>query len=66
MKRPNQCPKCGESVRWNYQKSRRSGYSIPKGLLGFLFFNVVGLMAGFLGKEKKTFRCGACGFEEEY
>ena len=66
MKRPSECPKCQEKVLWNLKESRRSGYSIPKGLLGFLFFNVVGLLAGFLGKERKTYHCGKCGYEEEY
>ncbi len=51
------CPKCG-STNCSYHTR---GYNWGWGCLGFLFLNVLGLLFGCLGHNKKICRCKDCG-----
>lgn len=53
------CPKCG-SKNISYWKK---GYNWGLAVLGFLFFNLIGLLFGLIGKDKVVFHCEDCGEE---
>jgi hypothetical protein len=59
---PSICPKC---KKWNTVKpiaEGKGGFSGGKALAGGVLFGPVGLVAGALGKKRKTFQCTNCGY----
>lgn len=58
------CPICGSKII--YPATDHKQFSGGKAVAGALAFGVVGAAAGFIGKDTKGYRCGACGaFSEE-
>ena len=51
------CPQCGGTNCSYYHR----GYSWGGGCIGFLLLNVVGLLFGFIGYNKKICHCKDCG-----
>lgn len=55
------CPKCGGTNCSSY----RRGYNWGCGCLGFLLFNVLGLLLGCIGQNKRVYYCKDCGKDWE-
>ncbi len=53
------CRFCGSSSL--HEDTQRQNFSVGKAVAGAVTFGVVGAAAGFIGKDKKGWRCGACG-----
>ena len=63
---PNKCPMCGEILRWKLVDTTKKGFSVGKAAIGGALLGPVGLLGGALGKKKKCYCCGKCGFTHEY
>ena len=63
---PNRCPMCGEVIQWKLVDTSNKGFSVGKAAVGGILLGPVGLLGGALGKKKKTYYCGKCGFHHEY
>jgi len=57
---------CGNSLTWKEVDSQNKGFSLGKAAVGGLLLGPVGLLGGTLGKKKKCYYCGKCGFNHEY
>ena len=55
---PVRCPRCGSQ---HLAACTSNDYSLGLGCLGFLLFNWLGLLIGFLGGNGTTFICLNCG-----
>lgn len=66
MYAPNKCPMCGEIYKWKEVDVSNKGFSVGKAAIGGILLGPVGLLGGALGKKKKTYCCGNCGFQHEY
>jgi len=53
------CRFCGSKSL--HEDTRHKNFSAGKAVAGAVTFGAVGAAAGFIGKEKKGYRCGACG-----
>lgn len=53
------CPICGSKII--YEAIDHKHFSGGKAVAGAVLFGVVGAAAGFVGKDKKGYKCGACG-----
>lgn len=51
------CPRCGSTNCHCHVK----GYDFGLGCLGFLVFNIFGLLLGCIGQDKLVCRCKECG-----
>ncbi len=65
MKAPDKCPMCS-SNNWKEVDVSNKGFSVGKAAVGGILLGPVGLLGGALGKKKKTYCCGQCGFQHEY
>lgn len=70
-KAPKKCPMCGENQKWIKVDTQKKGFSLGKATIGGVLTSAVGigpigLIGGALGKKKKTYCCGSCGFSHEY
>lgn len=63
---PVSCPMCGNKTKWKEVDSQNKGFSVGKAAVGGLLLGPVGFLGGALGKKKKTYYCGNCGFNHEY
>lgn len=63
---PEKCPMCGEMDQWRLVDSSNKGYSVGKAAVGAVLLGPIGLVGGALGKKKKHYWCGKCGFNHEY
>lgn len=66
MKPPKKCPMCGESKNWIMVDTTKKGFSVGKAVAGAVLTGGIGIVAGALGKKKRTYACGNCGFQHEY
>ena len=66
MYAPIECPMCGEMFKWKEVDVSNKGFSVGKAAVGGILLGPVGLLGGALGKKKKTYCCGSCGFQHEY
>ena len=53
------CRFCGSNSL--HEDTQHKNFSAGKAVAGTVVFGVYGAAAGFIGKEKKGYRCGACG-----
>ena len=53
------CPYCGSKMI--YPHTQHQTFSAGKAVAGAVVFGAVGAAAGFIGKDKKGYRCSACG-----
>ena len=53
------CRFCGSKSL--HEDTQRKNFSTGKAVAGAVVFGVVGAAAGFIGKDQKGYRCGACG-----
>ena len=53
------CRYCGSSAI--SETTEKQNFSAGKAVAGAVVFGPVGAAAGFIGKDKKGYRCGACG-----
>lgn len=65
-KAPDKCPMCGERVNWKLVDTANKGFSVSKAAVGAVLLGPVGLVGGALGKKKRYYYCGKCGFNHEY
>ena len=65
-KPPKQCPMCGEKEKWILVDTSKKGFSVGKAAVGGILLGPVGLIGGALGKKKRCYCCGRCGFQHEY
>lgn len=65
-KAPDKCPMCGERVNWKLVDTANKGLSVGKAAVGAVLLGPVGLVGGALGKKKRYYYCGKCGFNHEY
>ena len=65
-KAPNKCPMCGEMEQGKLVDTSKKGFSVGKAAAGGILLGPVGLVGGALGKKKKAYYCGKCGFNHEY
>ncbi len=63
---PDKCPMCGEREKWIKVDENKKGFSVGKAAAGGLLLGPIGLLGGALGKKKKCYACGKCGFQHEY
>lgn len=63
---PSSCPMCGEREKWKNIDSTKKGFSVGKAVTGGILFGPIGLLGGALGKKKRWYACGKCGFQHEY
>lgn len=63
---PIKCPMCGENEKWRLIDASKKNFSFGKALVGAALIGKVGMLAGFLGKDKHCYYCGKCGFKHEY
>ena len=63
---PDKCPMCGERVKWKKVGEQNKGFSFGKAAVGAVLLGPVGLVGGALGKKKRSYYCGKCGFNHEY
>ena len=63
---PSKCPMCGESEKWKLVDTSKKGFSVGKAAVGGILLGPVGRVGGALGKKKKAYYCGSCGFSHEY
>lgn len=63
---PDKCPMCGEREKWKLVDTSNKGFSVGKAAVGAALLGPVGLVGGALGKKKKAYYCGNCGFNHEY
>lgn len=62
----DRCPMCGEVLQWKLVDTSNKGFSVEKAAVGAVLLGPVGLLGEALGKKKKTYYCGKCGFHHEY
>ncbi len=65
-KAPKKCPMCGEKERWIVVDKTKKGFSVGKAAVGTVLLGPIGLVGGALGKKKRCYCCGNCGFQHEY
>lgn len=73
-KPPRSCPMCHSVLKWKKVDKQRKGLSAWKavvgGVVGSMFAPVavpIGAIAGAaLGKKRKSYYCGKCGFHHDY
>lgn len=73
-KAPSMCPMCHSVLKWKKIDKTRKGLSAGKSVAGAVVGAVIaaplapiGAIAGAaMGKKKKTYACGKCGFVHEY
>lgn len=65
-KAPDKCPVCGEQSKWILVDETKKGFSVGKAAVGAVLLGPIGLVGGALGKKKKCYYCGKCGFSHEY
>ena len=53
------CKYCGSQLI--YPETQHKTFSTGKAVAGAVTFGVVGAAAGFIGKDQKGYKCGACG-----
>ena len=63
---PDRCPMCGGKEQWKLVDTTKKGFSVGKAAAGAVLLGPVGLVGGALGKKKKCYYCGKCGFNHEY
>lgn len=63
---PDRCPMCGGKEQWELVDTTKKGFSVGKAAAGAVLLGPVGLVGGALGKKKKCYYCGKCGFNHEY
>ena len=66
MRAPIKCPMCNNSITWKEVDTSKKGFSVGKAAAGGILLGPIGLLGGALGKTKKTWCCGNCGFQHEY
>lgn len=53
------CPKChSEKIHINTR-----GYRVSRSLIGNIVFGPIGLLMGFIGKNKLLYTCKECGYQ---
>lgn len=63
---PFKCPMCGNMETWKLVDTSNKGFSVGKAATGAFLLGPIGLVGGALGKKKKSYCCGKCGFNHEY
>lgn len=63
---PDRCPICGEIANWRLVDETKKGFSVGKAAIGAVLLGPIGLVGGALGKKKRCYYCGKCGFNHEY
>lgn len=63
---PEKCPSCGDSKQWSLAGQPKKGFSVGKAAVGGVLLGPVGVAGGALGKKKKAYVCGNCGFQHVY
>lgn len=53
------CKYCGSQLI--YPETQHKTFSTGKAVAGAVTFGVAGAAAGFIGKDQKGYKCGACG-----
>lgn len=64
-KPPKRCPRCHKFFTIKIMGERKGGFSGKKAVAGGLLFGPIGVVAGALGKKKKTYQCTNCGYTIE-
>ena len=62
----NQMPNVWRNEKWRVVDASKKDFSFGKALVGAALIGKVGVLAGFLGKDKHCYYCGKCGFKHEY